>query len=198
MNAAGTAPYVIVVAGANGAGKSTAAPDLLRDALEVTEFVNADMIASGLSAFRPESVAITAGRIMLARMRQLAAARENFAFETTLASRSFAPWLASLKESGYHVHLLFLWLRNAELAASRVAERVRVGGHGVPAHVVRRRYEKGLRNFFQLYLPLADSWTFFDNSDAAGPRPIASGDEGTVRVLGDAESWRKLTETYHG
>ena len=144
MNAAGTAPYVIVVAGANGAGKSTAAPDLLRDALEVTEFVNADMIASGLSAFRPESVAITAGRIMLARMRQLAAARENFAFETTLASRSFAPWLASLKESGYHVHLLFLWLRNAELAASRVAERVRLGGHDVPAYVVRRRYANGL------------------------------------------------------
>src|SRR5438445_608568 len=135
----------------------------------VTEFVNADMIASGLSAFRPESVAITAGRIMLARMRQLAAARENFAFETTLASRSFAPWLASLKESGYHVHLLFLWLRNAELAASRVAERVRLGGHDVPAYVVRRRYANGSRNFFLLYRPLTDSWEFLDNSETGGP-----------------------------
>src|SRR5579864_6087634 len=101
-------PHVIVVAGPNGAGKSTAAPYLLRDALEVREFVNADAIASGLSAFLPDSVAIAAGRIMIARMRHLAKAREDFAFETTLASRSFVPWLAGLQRTGYHVHLLFL------------------------------------------------------------------------------------------
>jgi predicted ABC-type ATPase len=110
MTAGATTPHVIVVAGANGAGKSTAAPFLLRDALEVAEFVNADTIAAGLSAFRPESVAIAAGRIMLGRMRRLAAARANFAFETTLASRSFAPWLAGFQRDGYRVHLLFLWL----------------------------------------------------------------------------------------
>jgi predicted ABC-type ATPase len=196
--AATDTPHVIVVAGANGAGKSTAAPYLLRDALQVTEFVNADAIAAGLSAFRPESVALAAGRIMLARMRLLAAARENFAFETTLASRSFAPWLADLKRDGYHVHLLFLWLRSAELAISRVAERVRLGGHDIPADVVRRRYAKGLRNFFLLYLPLVDSWQVLDNSDTTGPRPMASGDGKAIRVLGDAEAWRRLMETYRG
>jgi hypothetical protein len=120
VSAAQVAPLVVVVAGANGAGKSTAVPNLLRDTLNVTEFVNADAIAAGLSAFRPESVAIAAGRIMLARMRQLADARENFAFETTLASRSLAPWLAGLQRTGYRVHLLFLWLRSAELAVRRV------------------------------------------------------------------------------
>ena len=155
MNAGSTRPYVIVVAGPNGAGKSTAAPRLLRDALEVTEFVNADAIAAGMSAFRPESVAIAAGRIMLRRMRALAAARENFAFETTLASRSFAAWLPKLQGGGYRLHLLFLWLRSPELAVSRVAGRVRLGGHDVAEAVVRRRYRAGLQNLFHLYLPAA-------------------------------------------
>jgi predicted ABC-type ATPase len=196
VSAAPAKPHVIVVAGPNGAGKSTAAPYLLRDALEVGEFVNADAIAAGLSAFRPESVAIAAGRIMLARMRRLATTREDFAFETTLASRSFAPWLARLQRSGYHVHLLFLWLRSADLAVSRVAERVRLGGHDVPAAVVRRRYRAGLSNFFRLYLPLADSWQLFDNSEAAGPRPVAAGERNAVHVLGDAETWRTLKESF--
>ena len=108
-------PLVIVIAGPNGAGKSTTAPWLLRDALQVSEFVNADAIAGGLSAFRPDSVAIPAGRAMLERMQHLADAQTNFAFETTLASRSFAPWLARLKRSGYQVHVLFLWLESADL-----------------------------------------------------------------------------------
>jgi predicted ABC-type ATPase len=191
-------PHVIVVAGANGAGKSTAAPSLLRDTLEVTEFVNADTIAAGLSAFRPESVAMAAGRIMLGRMRRLAATRENFAFETTLASRSFAPWLADLQRGGYRVHLLFLWLRSAELAVSRVAVRVRLGGHDVPAEIVRRRYRAGLQNLFRLYLPLADSWQIFDNSDSTGPRPVAAGESKSVRAVGDAKAWRNLEESYGG
>jgi predicted ABC-type ATPase len=185
----------LVVAGANGAGKSTAAPNLLRDTLKVTEFVNADAIAAGLSAFRPESVAIAAGRIMLARMRQLADARENFAFETTLASRSFVPWLTRLQRTGYRVHLLFLWLSSAELAVRRVGERVRFGGHDVSPKIVRRRYRAGLLNFFQLYLPMADGWQLFDNS-ATGPRPVAAGERRSVRDLRDAEAWRKLKESY--
>lgn len=188
-------PHVIVVAGPNGAGKSTAAPHLLRDALEVVEFVNADAIAAGLSAYRPESVAIAAGRLMLNRIRHLAASRVTFAFETTLASRSFAPWIADLKQSGYHVHLLFLWLDNPELAVRRVAMRVRHGGHDVPEPVVRRRYEKGLRNFFRLYLPLVDSWQLFDNS-MKEPRLIAAG-KGTSAPIGAAGSeWRALVERY--
>jgi predicted ABC-type ATPase len=198
MSAPAAAPHVIVVAGANGAGKSTSAPHLLRDTLTVTEFVNADAIAGGLSAFRPEAVAVAAGRIMLDRMRQLAAAGENFAFETTLASRSFAPWLSKLRRDGYHVHVLFLWLRSADLAVSRVTERVRLGGHDVPEAVIRRRYEKGLRNFFALYMPLADGWQFFDNSSVTQRRLMAAGNRNTVRAFGDPTDWRRLMEAHRG
>jgi predicted ABC-type ATPase len=181
---------VVIVAGANGSGKSTSAPPLLRDALEVTEFVNADTIAAGLSAFRPQSVAVAAGRIMLARMRSLAIARENFAFETTLASRSFAPWLRRLREDGYRVHILFLWLRNEELAVRRVAERVRAGGHDVPEDVVRRRYRAGLRNFLTLYVPLAHSWQMLDNSEPGRPRLVATGND--QLFVHNAETWQKI------
>ena len=189
-------PLVIVIAGPNGAGKSTTAPWLLRDALQVSEFVNADAIAGGLSAFRPDSVAIPAGRAMLERMQNLADAQTNFAFETTLASRSFAPWLARLKRRGYHVHVLFLWLESADLAVDRVSARVRVGGHAVPEDTVRRRYDRGLRNFFRLYLPLVDSWQMFDNSRAGRPRLVASGREDHVQEVANAALWRKISEVY--
>jgi len=132
-------PSIVIVAGPNGAGKSTVAPALLHGTLAVDEFVNADVIASGLSAFDPESAAIAAGRVMLARLHELAEQRESFAFETTLASRTFAPWLRDLRASGYQIHLLFLWLPSAEFALDRVADRVRAGGHNVPAETVRRR-----------------------------------------------------------
>jgi predicted ABC-type ATPase len=192
-----TAPLVVVVAGANGAGKSTAAPSLLRDSFRVTEFINADTIAAGLSAFRPASVAIAAGRIMLERMRHLAVSRKNFAFETTLASRTLAPWPAAWKRDGYHVHLLFLWLKSAEFAVTRVAERVRLGGHDVPAEVVRRRYAAGSQNLFQLYMPLIDSWQMFDNSEGPHPVPIAAGDRHSVRnIITDVETWRRLEGSF--
>jgi predicted ABC-type ATPase len=184
----------MVVAGANGSGKSTSAPALLRDALEVTEFINADTIAAGLSAFRPQSVAVAAGRIMLARMRSLAIARENFAFETTLASRSFTPWLKQLRKGGYRVHILFLWLRNEELAVRRVAERARAGGHDVPEDVVRRRYQAGLRNFFGLYVPLADSWQMLDNSEPGKPRLVATGND--QLFVRDAETWQRIQKPH--
>jgi predicted ABC-type ATPase len=187
-------PHVVVVAGANGSGKSTSAPALLRDALEVTEFINADTIAAGLSAFRPQSVAVAAGRIMLARMRSLAIARENFAFETTLASRSFTPWLKQLRKGGYRVHILFLWLRNEELAVRRVAERARAGGHDVPEDVVRRRYQAGLRNFFGLYVPLADSWQMLDNSEPGKPRLVATGND--QLFVRDAETWQRIQKPH--
>ena len=163
-----TWPSVVILAGPNGAGKSTAAPALLHGTLAVNVFVNADVIARGLSAFDPESAAIAAGRIMLARLRELAEQRVSFAFETTLASRTFAPWLQDLRVSGYEVHFLFLWLPSPEFALERVADRVRAGGHDVPAATVRRRYRAGLRNFFSLYEPLATSWGLYDSS---GPEP---------------------------
>lgn len=191
-------PLVIVIAGPNGAGKSTTAPFLLRDALQVSEFVNADAIAGGLSAFKPDSVAIPAGRAMLERMRHLSKVRADFAFETTLASRSFAPWLARLKHHGYHVHVLFLWLESADLAVNRVAARVRRGGHNVPEKTVRRRYQRGLRNLFALYLQLADSWQVFDNSGPGMPRPVASGrGSHTDRIL-DSPLWTRIEEAYRG
>ena len=166
-------PSVVILAGPNGAGKSTVAPALLEGALGVTEFVNADDIARGLSAFNPEGASIAAGRVMLARLRELAQQRVSFAFETTLASRSFAPWLVNLKSSGYTVHLVFLWLPSAEFALVRVAGRVREGGHGVPPETVRRRYDKGLRNLFGLYEEIASTWRLYDASSSQ-PRMIAA------------------------
>jgi predicted ABC-type ATPase len=185
-------PLVVVIAGPNGAGKSTMAPRLLRDALAVSEFVNADPIATGLSAFRPESVAMTAGRVMLARLKALAEARGDFAFETTLASRTFAPWLRSLRASGYRVHVVFLSLPSADLAVARVAERVRQGGHDVPEAVVRRRFEAGLRNFFALYLGSVDTWRMLDNSGVGEPRLIAAGRGAHPATVLDAAAWASL------
>lgn len=187
-------PLVVVVAGPNGAGKSTTAPRLLRGVLTVSEFVNADPIAQGLSYFRPESVAIEAGRVMLARLKALGNAREDFAYETTLASRSFARWLRDLRGSGYRAHLVFLSLPSADLAVARVAERVKRGGHDVPEVTIRRRFRAGLRNFFAIYRDSVDSWQVFDNSLAAGPKLVASSRaRGALRVL-DQQAWRNLHE----
>ncbi|MCC7131368.1 MAG: AAA family ATPase [Gemmatimonadales bacterium] len=187
-------PLVVVVAGPNGAGKSTTAPSLLQDALAVSEFVNADAIAAGLSAFRPESMAVAAGRLMLGRIRALAMARVDFAFETTLASKTFAPRLKRLRESSYRFHLAFLSLPSPDLAVARVAERVRLGGHDVPEAVIRRRFVSGLRNLFGLYLDLADTWQVFDNSTLAAPRLIAARMPGEETRLIDADAWRNLLE----
>jgi predicted ABC-type ATPase len=158
-------PDVIVLGGPNGAGKSTAAPLLLPSLLGVNEFVNADDIARGLSPFNPEGSAVAAGRLMIERIRGLAAAGESFALETTCAGRGHARLLRDCKARGYRVVLLFLWLPSVKAALARVARRVRQGGHGVPAGVVARRYAAGLRNMRRLYLPLADTWMVYDNSD---------------------------------
>ncbi|MCY2989106.1 MAG: AAA family ATPase [Planctomycetota bacterium] len=189
-------PNLIVVSGPNGAGKSTAAPSLLQDLLEVTEFVNADVIAQGLAAFDPDSVAFEAGSIMHTRLRSLASKRRNFAFETTLASRSLAPWLRELLASHYSFHLVFLWLPSADFAVARVADRVRLGGHNVPEDTIRRRYRRGLRNFFQLYQPLATAWRVYDNSHESGIRLIAAGAGTNVTRMGDEETWTHLQREY--
>ncbi len=185
-------PNVVLLAGPNGAGKSTTATSLLREELAVEEFVNADVIAQGLSAFAPESVAIDAGRLMLARLRELALSRASFAFETTLASRTFAAWLRELIGEGYKFHLVFLWLPSPDLCMARVTVRARMGGHFVPEEVVRRRYESGLRNFFTLYRPLALSWRFYDNS--VGRRLLAEFAEGVTHV--HDEIWHTIERQY--
>lgn len=189
-------PNVVIVAGPNGSGKSTAAPSLLRDYLGLTEFVNADVIAQGLSGFQAEAVAIRAGRIMQARLRELASQRRDFAFETTLASRSFAPWLQELRDSGYRAHLLFLWLSSPELAISRVAARVQQGGHHVQEETVRRRYRRGLQNFFKLYQPIVDSWALFDNGSEGGRQQIASYIGGEELHISNVRLWDTIRGQY--
>jgi predicted ABC-type ATPase len=185
-------PNLVVLAGPNGAGKTTAAAKFLVGALQVEEFVNADVIARGISSFRPESVAIQAGRIMLGRLRQLTGRRANVAFESTLASRSFAPMIHELKPSGYQFHLLFLWLPSADAAVNRVRERVSLGGHSVPEDVIRRRYEAGLSNFFRIYAPIATMWSFFDSSVPGGPRLLAEGSFRETILVRDAELWNDI------
>ncbi len=190
-------PNVIIIAGPNGAGKSTAAPAVLRDTLGITEFVNADQIAAGLSAFNPEGAAFEAGRIMLQRLHGLGEARADFAFETTLASRSFAPFICTLKEQhDYSFKLLFFWLRSAELAQKRVADRVALGGHDIPPGTIIRRYERGLDNFFNMYRPLADTWRIYDNSRSFSPSLIAHGKQAKATRVSDKLVWDSLREQY--
>ncbi|MBY0522363.1 MAG: zeta toxin [Gemmataceae bacterium] len=188
----GTQPTVGIISGPNGAGKSTNAPSLLAGALKVSEFVNADTIARGLSAFHPEAVALEAGRIMLDRLRGLAVTRESFAFETTLAGRTFAPWIAELRRSGYFFYLIYLSLPSAELAIARVRDRVRKGGHHVPDETVRRRFQGGLRNFFTLYRPIADEWCFYDSSRPSAPRLVAMGDCRGQEAADDMNEWKEI------
>ncbi len=155
---------IYVLAGPNGAGKSSSAPLLLPKRLGVDQFVNADLIAAGLSPFAPQASAWEAGRLMLLRIRELHNRGVSFAFETTLATRSYVSFLGDAQGDGYLVHVIFVWLEGADLALTRIGQRVREGGHDVPPEVVRRRYRRGLRNFFDLYQPMADSWSLCDNS----------------------------------
>lgn len=187
-------PQIIIIAGPNGAGKSTLAPMLLRDRLGVLEYVNADTIAQGLSAFQPEGAAIASGRVMLKRLRQLADARVSFAFETTLATRSYAPWLKDLQRQGYGIQLIFLWLRSPDLAVERVRMRVADGGHDVPESVVRRRYVRGIRNFLGLYREVAESWGVFDNSEMLRPILIAWGSEAFAHGITRSDLWDEFCQ----
>ena len=189
-------PSVIALAGPNGAGKSTTAPALLKDTLGVTEFVNADLIAQGLSPFAPEGAAVAAGRIMLERMHDLARRGVSFAFETTLSGRGYAKWIKGLLDGGYRFHLVFLWLPSADFAVARVADRVRMGGHSVPRDVVRRRYDAGLRNFFALYRPLASTWRMYDNASGTEPRLIANGRGSELESAADLAIWSTITKAY--
>jgi len=161
-------PSVIVLAGLNGAGKTTAARTLLAEYLKLRTYVNADVIAQGLAGFDPDSAAIEASRIMLERLRALADQRADFAFETTLAARSYAHWLKELRQTGYHVQLIYVWVPSPDFAVARVAQRVSVGGHHVQEATIRQRYERSLRNFFQLYRFAVSAWKVYDNILDAG------------------------------
>jgi len=183
-------PRVVVFAGPNGAGKSTHA-DAILAALGMETFVNADYIARGLSGRHTDAVAFEAGRIMLRRLHQLGDAGADFAFESTLASRSFAPFLRMLKAQGYVVAIYYFSLANAQLAIRRVKLRVALGGHDVPADVVRRRFGRSLNNFFNLYASLADEWTLFDNSASPRARTVAAKLANQLTVT-ETATWHKL------
>lgn len=159
---------IVILAGPNGAGKTTFAQEYLPQEADCPVFVNADLIAAGLSPFRPELAAIRAARLMLEEVARHAAAGDNFAFETTLAGRGYARMIPRWRAAGYRVELIFLKLDHAETALARVAERVRQGGHDIPEAVVRRRFAAGWRNFSELYVPLVNAWALYDN---AGDEP---------------------------
>jgi predicted ABC-type ATPase len=184
---------VIILGGPNGAGKTTSAQRLLPQDLRILEFVNADEIARGLSPFNPEGSAIEAGRIMLERMRGFVETKQSFAFETTCAGRSHARTLRTCRAIGYRITLFFLWLPSPEVAVSRVARRVRQGGHNIPPDVIRRRYWAGLRNMKDLYLPLAHAALIVDNSDEEGAL-IAEREPDAPLVIHDTARWALIEE----
>jgi len=185
-------PDVVVIAGPNGAGKSTLAPALLRDTLNIFEYVNADTIAEGLSAFAPEDASFDAGRVMLGRLGELAEANRDFSFETTLATRFYARWLASLQEKqGYRVSIVFLWLRHVDLAIDRVAARVKLGGHDIPEETVRRRFDRGVNNFFELYQPIADAWRVL-NAGTYPATEIARYTDAEGESIFDEVLWKQI------
>ncbi len=160
---------VIIIAGPNGAGKTTFAREFLPVDAACPVFVNADLIAAGLAPFAPEAAAIHAGRLMLHELARHFAARESFAFETTLAGRGYLRLIEQWQSAGYRVKIIFLQLASAEEAIARVAQRVKQGGHDIPETVIRRRFVAGLDNFEQLYAPRVDAWALYDNS---GEQPV--------------------------
>ena len=161
-----------IIAGCNGAGKTTASFTILPEMLDCKEFVNADEIARGLSPFQPERVAFEAGRIMLNRINDLLDRNESFAFETTLATKSYRLKIEEAREKGYTTTLLFFWLQSVALAKERVRIRVAEGGHNIGPEVIERRYLRGIENLFETYLPTVDGAFIFDNS-AGEPQLVA-------------------------
>ncbi|HZU37995.1 MAG TPA: AAA family ATPase [Gemmataceae bacterium] len=181
---------VYILAGPNGAGKTTFASQFLPDFVKCREFLNADLIATGLSPFAPETQNVRAGRLLLERIEELAAAGRDFGFETTLSGRAYVKRIARMKGQGYQIALIFLWLPSADMAIARVASRVRRGGHSVPEQDVRRRFAAGQRNFLGPYRPLLDSWWLYD-ATRLPPKLIAHEQAGTL-VLAQPRLFQRI------
>lgn len=184
-----------IIAGCNGAGKTTASFTVLPEMLDCHEFVNADEIARGLSPFNPEGVAIQAGRLMIDRILYLLKEGVTFAFETTLATRSYVNLIQRAQKRGYFVTLLFFSLSTPEQAIARVAKRVSEGGHNIPTNVILRRYEAGLANLFQLYTPVCDYWTLYDNSICPAEK-IAYGSKDNRVTVENSEKYERFYQQY--
>lgn len=186
-----------IISGCNGAGKTTASYTVLPEILLCKEFVNADEIAKGLSPFNPESMAIEAGRLMLKRIDELLAANVNFSIETTLATRSYTRLISRAQRAGYKVSLIYFWLNSAELAVNRVLQRVSEGGHNVPIDVIYRRYQAGINNLFQIYMPRVDFWMLVDNSFL--PRVVvAEGNQHTEEQIYELELFNLIKNYVKG
>jgi predicted ABC-type ATPase len=156
------------------------------------EFVNADLIAGGLSPFAPDRAAIQAGRIMLEQIHSLGKRGVDFGFETTLSGKTQLKLFRDLKKKGYHIHLFFLWVNSIDIALRRIEQRVRNGGHSVPEAIVRRRFEKSLFNFFNLYQPIVESWAIFDNSQEI-PKMIAFEESRILKII-DPDLFDRLSK----
>lgn len=186
------APHVVVLGGPNGAGQSTVAPRLLRDALGITAFINADDLARGLSGFAPEAAALRAGRLMLDRLAELTRGHATFAFESTLAGLGMRAVLARCLDAGYRVHLVYLWLPSPALALARVRRRVAAGGHAIPERDVRRRWARSLVNFFDHCVPLATTWRVYDGSAPTRAPAVARAAAGQPPVVRNAAVWATI------
>lgn len=186
-------PNLYIIAGCNGAGKTTASYTILPDILNCKEFVNADSIAAGLSPFNSESVAFEAGRIMLHRINQLMDENVDFALETTLSTRSYVSLIKKAQSIEYEVTLLFFWLSSPEMAKQRVAKRVSDGGHNIPEEIIERRYKRGIINLVNLYIPVCDNWLVVDNMDLM-PDLIAQGGRNTNLLIRISDIWEVILE----
>ncbi len=175
-------PSAYIIAGPNGAGKTTFAETFLPRYADCRNFINADLIAQGLSPFSPEVAAFRAGRLVLQQIRQFALRRADFAFETTLSGTTYLKVIRDLRGQGYDVHILYLWVPSVDLSLSRVRSRVLQGGHDVPEVVIRRRFDRSIRNFLGLYRQAADTWVLFDNS-AQSPAMIAFEKRGELNII---------------
>ncbi len=185
-----------IIAGCNGAGKTTASFTILPEILDCKEFVNADEIAKGLSPFQPEKVSFEAGRIMLRRINELLESNQNFAFETTLATKSYKSKVIEAKSKNYNVTLLFFWLQNVELAIERVKTRVSEGGHNIELDVIKRRYLNGIKNLFEIYLPIVDEAMIFDNSEGKHDLIAEKTFDSEIDILNQIK-FDKLKNYYH-
>jgi len=181
---------IYIIAGPNGSGKTTFAKKFLPDYAECPNFVNADLIAQGLSPFLPRSVAIKAGKLVLAQIHEFAEKGVDFGFETTLSGKSYVKLLKKLKEKGYQLHLFFLWIPGPQLAIDRIKGRVAEGGHDVPVRDIRRRFGRSIDNFLKLYQPLLDSWMIFNNA-GINPALIAKSNFAKIIVL-DEQLFNKI------
>jgi predicted ABC-type ATPase len=186
-------PNLYIIAGCNGAGKTTASQTILPDILDCREFVNADNIAAGLSPYNVESVAIEAGRIMLHRISELLELGVDFAIETTLATRSYVSLVNRARKAGYKVSLIYIWLNTPELALQRVAARVKKGGHNIPPDVIVRRYYKGVKNLFSLFIPICDTWIIADNS-LDSLVEVAQQERGFENIVENSDLWNAIKQ----